>query len=192
MYTEGERNVRGMERKIRSIYCLLAAVIVFALASCSEEARRQTRDTESHTEETSVAETSPVHVDKKVIRNIDWRVSPVFSSGDYQMRGVPNKVAFIDAPFVANQNGKYMWHFWGDSIPEGKLTIVAVQEGSGAITPALTLDGKSVWTTGELGGPNNGADAHLPSNMMLGERGKWALLVYIGDTFWDYVVVEVK
>jgi Domain of unknown function (DUF4871) len=179
-------------KKIRSIYCLLGAVIVFALTSCSEEAKQPTRGTESHAEETSGAEKPPVRVDEKVIRNIDWQVSPVFSAGGYQMRGVPNKVAFIDAPFFANQNGKYMWHFWGDSIPEGKVTIVAVKEGSGAITPALTLDGKSVWTTGGLGGPNNGADAHLPSNMMLGERGKWALLVYIGNTFWDYVVVEVK
>jgi hypothetical protein len=185
-------DVLHIKKKIRSIYCLLVAVIVLALASCSEETRQQTRGTESHAEETSGAETPPVHVDEKVIRNIDWQVSPVFSSGSYQMRGVPNKVAFIDESFVANQNSKYMWHFWGESIPEGKLTVVAVKEDSGAITPALTLDGKSVWTTGDLGGPNNGADAHLPSNMMLGERGKWALLVYIGDTFWDYVVVEVK
>lgn len=175
---------------------LLVIVILFSLSACSikDEEKKQAQNPESTTsvKDMSDIEKVPVKINQKIINNINWEVSPVFQSGNYKMRGVPNKVGFIDAPFIANKDSKYMWHFWGDSIPEGELTIVAVKKGSNDIAPALTLDGKNVWTTRVPGGPNNGADAHIPSNMRLREPGKWALLVYLGKTYWDYVVIDVK
>ncbi|WP_244943825.1 DUF4871 domain-containing protein [Siminovitchia fortis] len=61
--------------------------------------------------------------------------------------------------------------------------MVAVKKGKNKVSPALVVNGEKVWTTSFLGGPNNGADAHLPSNMQLDESGIWALLVYLGDKY---------
>jgi len=168
----------------------LAIALLFSLSACSIW---ETNEKQVHSPPFAVSdmEKPPIKIDQHIIERIHWEVSPVFPSGNDQMRGVPNKVGFIDAPFKANQDNKYMWHFWGDSIPEGKLTIVAVKKGSHKLAPALTVDGKSVWTTGVPGGPNNGADAHIPSNIKLREPGTWALLVFLGNTYWDYVVIDV-
>ncbi|MFC4766022.1 hypothetical protein [Effusibacillus consociatus] len=45
--------------------------------------------------------------------NVKWKPSPTFFSGNYLMRGEKGKLGFMDAPFVAGQKQKYMWHFWG-------------------------------------------------------------------------------
>ncbi|WP_239691248.1 DUF4871 domain-containing protein, partial [Geobacillus proteiniphilus] len=85
---------------------LLVIVILFSLSACSIWEKNK---------EMSDIEKIPVKIDQKVISHINWEVSPVFQSGNYKMRGVPNKVGFIDEPFIANKDSKYMWHFWGDS-----------------------------------------------------------------------------
>lgn len=153
----------------------------------------ETEETITHS--VSVEKEPPVSVDKEIIQNIDWEVSDPFKSSSYIMRGIPEKVGFIDEPFKKNSAQKYMWHFWGD-IPDGKLTVVAIKKGRNDIFPALIVssfeDEQYVWTYESPAGPNNGADAHLPSNMKLNEKGKWALLVYIGDTYFDTIVVEVS
>ncbi|WAA12791.1 DUF4871 domain-containing protein [Fervidibacillus halotolerans] len=178
---------------------LFVIVILFALSACSilekdgEKIQAQNPESTTAGKGMSNLEKVPVKIDQKIINNINWEVSPIFQSGNFKMRGVPNKVGFIDVPFIANKGNKYMWHFWGDSIPEGELTIVAVKKGSNDIAPALKRNGKNVWTTGvPAGGPHNGADAHIPSSMTLREPGKWALLVHLGKTYWDYIVIDVK
>ncbi|WP_347553235.1 DUF4871 domain-containing protein (plasmid) [Pseudalkalibacillus hwajinpoensis] len=129
------------------------------------------------------------------MQNIDWEVSETFNSGSYVMRGLPEKIGLIDAPFKKSIVKKYMWHFWGD-IPDGELTVLAIREGSNEIVPALIVpspeEERFVWTYDSPGGPNNGADASLPSNMQLDKKGKWALLVYLGEKYFDNIVVEVN
>ena len=133
----------------------------------------------------------PISIEEQIIQNINWEVSETFQADNYTMRGTPTKVAFIDAPFVQSEGQKYMWHFWGD-IPDGKLTVVGIKKDSKEFVPVLTRDEQYVWSYGHPAGPNNGADAHLPSTMELPERGKWALLVYLGDNYIDHIVVDVK
>ncbi|WP_221563386.1 DUF4871 domain-containing protein [Alkalihalobacillus sp. TS-13] len=135
-----------------------------------------------------------VDVSDEMIEEINWEVSPEFQAGTYMMRGIENKVGFIDAGFVANQGNKYMWHFWGDHL-EGKLSVVAVNENDPhTLVPALSNgeDTYFMWSATELAGPNNRADAHLPSNMELTGSGKWALLVFLGGNYIDHIVVEVE
>ena len=126
---------------------------------------------------------SPIDVDEKIIQEIDWEVSETFKSSTYTMRGIPNKVGFIDAPFIENNGNKYMWHFWGE-LPEEDLTVLGVKKDSKKLIPVLTSESPA--------GPNNGADAHFPSNMMLPEPGKWALLIYLGDKYFDKIIVNVQ
>ncbi|WP_261132123.1 DUF4871 domain-containing protein [Bacillus sp. Marseille-Q3570] len=135
-----------------------------------------------------------VDVTEEMIEEINWEVTPDFKTGNYMLRGIEKKVGFIDTGFIANQGNKYMWHFWGDQL-EGNLSVVAVNENEPyTLVPALSNgeDTSFMWSTSELAGPNNRADAHLPSNMELTETGKWALLVFLGDNYIDHIVVEVE
>ncbi|MGP4080770.1 DUF4871 domain-containing protein [Pseudalkalibacillus sp. R45] len=135
-----------------------------------------------------------VEVSEEMIEEINWEVSPEFQAGTYRMRGIENKVGFIDAGFVANQGNKYMWHFWGGQL-EGKLSVVAINENDPYTFIPVLSNGEDtyfMWSTSELAGPNNSADAHLPSNMEVTETGKWALLVFLGDHYIDHIVVEVE
>ena len=83
---------------------------------------------------------------------------------------------------------KWMWHIWGVEEPENKkLTIVGFHKETEAVHQIL-IDG---WTKG-LGGPNNGADAHIPSNVKISESGDWAILLYIDEKLFDILVYEIN
>ena len=176
------------------IFMSLMLIMLFGCNDTNEKEESINNSVSVNSSKTEEKE-PPVNVDKKVIQNIDWEVSGTFNSGSYVMRGIPEKVGFIDAPFIKNSGQKYMWHFWGD-IPDGELTVLAIKKGSNEIVPALIVpsieDERYVWTYNSPAGPNNGADAHLPSNLKLNEKGKWALLVYLGDKYFDNIVVEVS
>lgn len=40
--------------------------------------------------------------------------------------------------------------------------------------------------------PNNGANHHIPTTMMLGKSGMWKLDAYIGDQFFGTIYVKVN
>jgi hypothetical protein len=42
------------------------------------------------------------------------------------------------------------------------------------------------------GGPNNGADAHIPSNLSLPTSGLWKLDAYLGGKLKGSIIVDVK
>ncbi|MBS4220982.1 DUF4871 domain-containing protein [Bacillus sp. FJAT-49711] len=128
----------------------------------------------------------PVTIGQNIINNIDWTVSSTFPHDIYTIRGIQDKIGFIDSHYTSGVPNKYMWHFW-DSIPRGDLSVVAINEKSLKISPALMHDDNYVWTTSHVG-PNY----TLPSNMKFNEPGKWALLIYIGDEYIDTIVVDVK
>ncbi|MGM0882955.1 MAG: DUF4871 domain-containing protein [Bacillota bacterium] len=121
------------------------------------------------------------------VKDGSWEKSPLFRSGSYEMRGIEGKLGFIDPGFKAGKGNKYMWHFWGSPEElEGNLSIKAVSQGSDEIIDIFPMIGE-----GGLGGPNNGADAHLPTSMTLPFPGKWRLLVYIGGQLHGSVIVNV-
>ncbi|CAN7615333.1 hypothetical protein LJR153_004610 [Paenibacillus sp. LjRoot153] len=43
-----------------------------------------------------------------------------------------------------------------------------------------------------LGAANNGADRHLPTMMILPEKGRWRLLPYVHGRLLHSIVVDVK
>ncbi|RKN82228.1 DUF4871 domain-containing protein [Paenibacillus ginsengarvi] len=115
-----------------------------------------------------------------------WEVSPTFRSGAYEMRGIAQRLGFIDViGFTAGKANKYMWHFWGN--PEelgGRLEIKAVRQGTQQLTDVFDVE--------RLGSALNGADAAFPSMMMLPKRGKWRLMAFIGGRLYGSIVVEAK
>lgn len=117
----------------------------------------------------------------------DWKVSPTFQSGGYEMRGIPNRLAIINTPFIAGQSHEYIWHFWG-SLDEvtGKLTIIAEHKDTGKKIPLL----QKVFIIPAK--PKNGADNHVPCMMSLPNKGLWRLDAYLDERPFDSIVVNVE
>ncbi|WP_246358977.1 hypothetical protein [Paenibacillus phytorum] len=86
--------------------------------------------------------------------------------------------------FYPNKKQKYMWHFWGKSEElQGPLKVTGSNEAGEHIT---------VFEAKGVGGPNNGADAHMPSLMSLPTPGYWRLDAYFGEKLFGSVVVIVN
>lgn len=128
------------------------------------------------------------------------QVSPAFKSGSYTLQGIEGKIGILSPGFKANFGNKYMWHFWGtkEELSRVPFRVEAIDLKSGNKHQALltgmgTAEKKHVWEyESRLGGPNNGADAHLPSGMELPHAGKWKLNAYLGGELFGSVVVEVS
>jgi hypothetical protein len=119
-----------------------------------------------------------------------WDVARVFRSGTYAMRGVENKVGFIDAGFIAGEPQKAMWHFWGgEELLNGPFEVKAVKQGSDRIIDVFSSNPLS--SANALAGELNGADRHIVTSMMLPEAGRWRLLPYVRGRLLDPIVVEV-
>jgi hypothetical protein len=102
---------------------------------------------------------NPNFVRNEDLNSIDWERKAVEFDGFFGNEGKSGIIG--DRSQVQNQ--KWMWHLWGVENPEGKtLTVVGVHREKRAIHKAMA-NGWSVL----LGGPNNGADAHVPSSVTL-------------------------
>jgi hypothetical protein len=120
-----------------------------------------------------------------------WEISPIFQSGNYIMRGIEKQVGFIDAGFIAGSSQKYMWHFWGtDEALGGPFQVYAVMEGSNILFQVYSSDVLS--SANAFGVELNGADRHIPTMMMLPEKGRWRLLPYVHGRLFHSIVVDVK
>ncbi|MGP4060341.1 hypothetical protein [Halobacillus sp. H74] len=111
-------------------------------------------------------------------------VDGTFEAGSYKMLGDKGRIGFIESTFYAGKDQKYMWHFWGESSElDGSLLVKATHEKTGQEKKVLQVDA--------LSGPNNTADAHIPSLMSLPESGIWLLDAYIGGDYFGTVTVKV-
>jgi len=126
--------------------------------------------------------------------------SPSFESGQFTMTGIKGTIGILGPDFIANKANKYMWHFWGtkEEINKSPFRVEAINLKTMKVSEALVMDAgtsqaKLVWEYNtSLGGPNNGADAHLPSSLMLSSSGLWQLDAYIGGELKGSIVVNVK
>jgi hypothetical protein len=80
-----------------------------------------------------------------------------------------------------------MWHLWGENVENMELTVVGYHRETETVYPIL-IDG---WSK-SLGGPNNGADAHVPSTVKIPEPGEWAILLYTDGKLFDTLVFEIN
>ena len=99
-----------------------------------------------------------------------WKESEIFKSGGYEMIGEQGKIGFI-------------WHLWGKERLSGKTAfkVIATSKEKEEITIF----------EGELGGPNNGADAHIPSMLKLPAPGMWKLDAYVEEELFGTIFVKV-
>jgi hypothetical protein len=115
------------------------------------------------------------------------------------MIGIEGKIGILGPEFVANQSNKYMWHFWGtqEELENGPFRVEAInvkskQKIKALVAEAGTSQERLVWEYDSITGPNNGADAHRPSNLMLPSSGLWRLDSYLGGKSLGSIIVNVQ
>ena len=149
---------------------------------------------------------------ENIDENEDREVSPNFSlpvtfgdgtKGEYLLIGEEGKVGFlvgsgktgeaVEEKFIANKASKYMWHFLGeiDRI-SGDFKVVGIDK-EGKEHPVLLSGNDKVWqySNGSIS-PNNGADSHIPSNMVFPTSGLWKLEIYFNDKIFEEIVINVE
>lgn len=124
-------------------------------------------------------------------------LSPVIlKSEDLKMVGIKNKLGILGPEPVAKKKDKFAWHFWGDKekLRSKHLKVIAVNNQTNKTEKVLTTRGTSntFWEIGSPGGPNHGADAHLPSTMIFPSSGVWTLNVYLGDERFGTITLKVN
>ncbi|PZD97247.1 hypothetical protein DNH61_02480 [Paenibacillus sambharensis] len=127
------------------------------------------------------------------------KLSPVFYSNGIALIGVEGTIGILGPEFIANKVNKYMWHFWGtsDELALRPFRVEAINLNTEQKVKALVENGGTpqeelVWEYDSIAGPNNGADAHVPSNLKLPLAGIWQLDAYLGGKHKGSIVVEVN
>ncbi|PLT27508.1 DUF4871 domain-containing protein [Peribacillus deserti] len=105
------------------------------------------------------------------------------------------KIGILSNPWEAGVTSKYMWHFIGEQIPSGKLSVIAVKKDTNEISKALVIPDteQQEWVlsrTNVGSAVNNHTD--VPSGMKLPTSGMWALNAYINEELYGQIIVDVK
>jgi hypothetical protein len=132
-------------------------------------------------------------------KKVDVQASPTFKSGNYILQGVEGRIGILaTGGFKSKSPNKYMWHFWGtkEELARKPFKVEAIDLKTGEKHQVLlegmgTPNKKYVWEYDSLGGPNNGADAHVPSGLEFPHSGKWSLDAYLGGELFGSLVVDV-
>ena len=138
---------------------------------------------------TSLPEGLPGYVKEKDFEQIDWEkeARPFQTITGEDMVGIKDKLGIIGPKLEAGKIQKWLWLFWG--IDHGDLTFVGYNQRTSKISSVLH---EGVWSSNVSGGGIYGANASMPSNVMLPEEGKWALIVYLDGKRFETLIVDVK
>lgn len=163
----------------------------FLIAGCtqvqpdSEAPKKETIATSS----TQVNAPSFFHL--SVLKDVNWEETPSFIQEKIPLRGIEDKIAMADSPIIANEKNEMMWYFLDPEMPTGKLSIIALKQGSVTPTPVLFQQetSKPTWTT------SNTIDSttnELPLTMSLPSSGLWVLNIYVNEKYYDQFVITAE
>ncbi|WP_235824725.1 hypothetical protein [Bacillus salipaludis] len=153
--------------------------MLFLIAGCSKNKTVESK--------LPLPEDIPEFVKESDIEKIDWDKKAVTFNGN--IIGNENKSGVIGADMPSiNINQKWMWHLWANEYPIGaKLTVAGFHRETRTVHQIITTG----WTI-DLGGKNNGADAHAPSSVNIPEAGEWAILLYTDGKLFDTLIYEIN
>ncbi|AZQ49135.1 DUF4871 domain-containing protein [Bacillus sp. GX] len=163
----------------------------FLIAGCTqaqpdlEKPKKETIATSS----TQVNAPSFFHL--SVLKDVNWEETPSFIQEKIPLRGIEDKIAIADSPIIANEKNEMMWYFLDPEMPTGKLSIIALKQGSVTPTPVLFQQetSKPTWTT------SNTIDSttnELPLTMSLPSSGLWVLNIYVNEKYYDQFVITAE
>ncbi|HFJ9452338.1 DUF4871 domain-containing protein [Bacillus tropicus] len=163
----------------------------FLIAGCTqaqpdlEKPKKETIATSS----TQVNAPSFFHL--SVLKDVNWEETPSFIQEKIPLRGIEDKIAMADSPIITNEKNEMMWYFLDPEMPTGKLSIIALKQGSVTPTPVLFQQetSKPTWTT------SNTIDSttnELPLTMSLPSSGLWVLNIYVNEKYYDQFVITAE
>ncbi len=65
-----------------------------------------------------------------VLKDVNWEEAPSFVEGKIPLKGIEGKIAMADSSIIANEQNEIMWFFLDPEMPTGKLSIIALKQGS--------------------------------------------------------------
>jgi hypothetical protein len=164
------------------ITLFLMVVSMLFIVACSSEGT-----TETHI---LLPEDIPSFVQENDFNKIDWERKAV-EFGNRGIIGNENKSGVIGASMPTLNGQKWMWHLWG--VENAELTVVGFHKETQTVHQVLyNGPGGDFYWTRQAGGEINGADAHMPSNIALPQKGEWAFLLYTDDELFDILVYDIK
>ncbi|MGE6549079.1 DUF4871 domain-containing protein [Bacillus mycoides] len=126
-----------------------------------------------------------------VLKDVNWEEAPSFVEGKIPLKGIERKIAMADSSIIANEQNEIMWFFLDPEMPTGKLSIIALKQGT--TTPTTVLfqkeTSKQTWTT------SNTVDTtvkELPLIMSLPSSGLWVLNIYVNERYYDQFVINAE
>ncbi|CAH2463675.1 MULTISPECIES: DUF4871 domain-containing protein [Bacillus cereus group] len=126
-----------------------------------------------------------------VLKDVNWEEAPSFVEGKIPLKGIEGKIAMADSSIIANEQNEIMWFFLDPEMPTGKLSIIALKQGTVTPTPVLFQKETSTptWTT------SNTIDTtikELPLVMSLPSSGLWVLNIYVNERYYDQFVITAE
>lgn len=176
---------RGSMLKNKIVY-VACCLCLFVISGCTSS--KVVQDSKE-TERLSVLDNTPSLTEQDV-DEIDWNRKAVefTTATDDKLFGNENKLGIIGPELKANKVEKWLWHFWG--MEKSEATFVGYHRDTSKIKPVLSEGG---WSRELIGSSAvNGAEVSLPTNVMLPEKGEWAILVYSDGELFNTLVMEVQ
>ena len=65
-----------------------------------------------------------------VLKDVNWEEAPSFVEGKIPLKGIEGKIAMADSSIIANEQNEIMWFFLDPEMPTGKLSIIALKQGT--------------------------------------------------------------
>ncbi|MGN7893198.1 DUF4871 domain-containing protein [Bacillus sp. 22475] len=134
---------------------------------------------------------APFFFHLSVLKDVNWEEAPSFIDGKIPLKGIEGKIAMADSPIIANEQNEIMWYFLDSEIPTGKLSIIALKQGSVTPTPVLFQKetSKQTWTTSNT---IDSTTSELPLAMSLPSSGLWLLNIYVNEKYYNQFVITAK
>ncbi|MDR2993977.1 DUF4871 domain-containing protein [Bacillus cereus] len=167
---------------------LLLSFLITGCTQTQPDSKEQKKDVLT-TSSTQVNAPSFFHL--SVLKDVDWEETPSFVEGKMPLKGIEGKVAMADSPIIANEQNEIMWHFLDSEMPTGKLSIIALKQGSVTPTPVLFQQetSKQTWTTSNT---IDSTISELPLTMSLPSSGLWLLNIYVNEKYYDQFVITAE
>ncbi|NRQ71300.1 DUF4871 domain-containing protein [Bacillus cereus] len=167
---------------------LLLSLLIAGCTQTQPDSKEQKKDVIA-TSSTQVNAPSFFHL--SVLKDVNWEEAPSFIDGKIPLKGIEGKIAMADSPIIANEQNEIMWYFLDSEIPTGKLSIIALKQGSVTPTPVLFQKeiSKQTWTTSNT---INSTTSELPLTMSLPSSGLWLLNIYVNEKYYDQFVITAK
>ena len=167
---------------------LLLSLLITGCTQTQPDSKEQKKDVIA-TSSTQVNAPSFFHL--SVLKDVNWEEAPSFIDGKIPLKGIEGKIAMADSPIIAKEQNEILWYFLDSEIPTGKLSIIALKQGSVTPTPVLFQKetSKQTWTT------SNTIDStanELPLTMSLPSSGLWVLNIYVNEKYYDQFVITAE